>query len=203
MAATCSVSTEDAKVSIRETGVYYLEDALDIRDVVQSILERPHWGLIKVYSDRLPSDQAFFFHNPSVYLGESQIPTLLVQLWSPESQVVFYEGAHLQNINPKELEEWGLLALPRVQMKRGGITESEVWMAKGGLAVMDSRLGFTVLKGYFTNIGFATDSEIRFWAKMELPDSKVLRAKVEELKRRGFETNFTFVEEMDSGKSVG
>ncbi|KAK3336987.1 hypothetical protein B0T19DRAFT_351513 [Cercophora scortea] len=234
MAST--IPTEGAEVSIRETGVYHLDDSLvgsrvaefndrglptkteygldfcaqnsldnpDIRAVVESILGRPHWGFLKIYSDRLPLDLAFFFHNPRFYLDEPtpQIPTLIVQLWSPGSQVIYYEGSHLQNIDPKESTEWGLLALPRVQMRRDGVTETEVGLAEGGFAIMDSRLGWTVRKGYFVNIGFATEYEICYWAKMDLPDSEVLRAKVDELKRRRFETNFRFVKEMDGGKSI-
>ncbi|KAH7108716.1 hypothetical protein B0J13DRAFT_517182 [Dactylonectria estremocensis] len=178
-------------------------DNRDIRTVIESILDRPRWGLLKIYSDKLPSDSAFFFHNPSFYYNQPtpQIPTLLVQLWSPGSQMVFYEGSHLQNINPMESKKWGLLTLPCVQMRRDGITETPVGMAEGGLAIMDSRLGFTIPQGYVVNIGFATESEIQFWAKMELPDSEALRAKVDELRRRRFETNFTFVKELDAANA--
>jgi hypothetical protein len=229
----CSIPTEDAEASIRETGVYSLEDVQvgtrvaefnerglptktpyglefcaqnslgnqNIRTIVESILDQPHWGCIKIYSDKLPSDHALFFHNPSSYLEEpaAQVPALLVQLCSPGSRIVFYEGSHGQNISPKELKGWGLLALPRLEMRREGITEVEVPMTEGGLAIMDSRLGFTVLRGYCVNVGFASESEICFWAKMELPDSEVLREKVEELNCRSFITNFTFVKKMAGG----
>jgi len=69
-------------------------------------------------------------------------------------------------------------------------------------AIMDSRLGFTVLNGFCVNVGFASESEIRYWAKMELPDSEALRTKVEELKRRSFDINVLFASEIAVGAST-
>ncbi|KAK3312491.1 hypothetical protein B0H66DRAFT_570731 [Apodospora peruviana] len=173
-------------------------DNQNIRTIVESILDRPCWGCIKIYSDALPDDFAVFFNNPSFYQkSATKAPALLIQLWAPGSRIVFYEGAHIQNIDPRELEEWGLLSLPRLQMNRGDIREVEVVMKKGGLAIIDSRLGFTPLSGYCVNIGFVSEFEISFWAKMELPDEQVLRAKVEDLKHRNFRTNFSFVRKTD------
>lgn len=160
-----------------------------IRKVIETAISRPTWGLVKVYGDRLPPNFAFLFHNRQ----SSHMPAILVQLWSPGSLVVFYEGSHLHNVDAKELKDWGLLALPGEEMIRDGITRNQIEMAEGGLAMMDSRLGFTILKGYVINIGFATENEIQYWAKMEFPDSNEIRAKVEELQRNRVEMNIKFV----------
>ncbi|KAI3331230.1 hypothetical protein F4824DRAFT_476004 [Ustulina deusta] len=237
MALPCSFSSADALMCLRTYGFFVLEDALvgkrvsdfdqrglpfktpygldfcaqntldnkDIRSVVESTIDRPRWGLIKVYSDKLPPNLAFFFHNR---LGQ-QMPTILIQLWGPDSSVVFYEGTHLQNVDAKEsksLEEsegkdWGLLALPRTQMRRHGIVEKTVEMKQGGLVLLDGRLGFTILNGYVFNIGFAAEAEIQFWAKMDLPASDEIKAKVDELQQR-LNTNFTFVGGQETGQRL-
>lgn len=49
-----------------------------------------------------------------------------------------------------------------------------------------------VARGKFLNIGFGTDDEVATWDKMPLPDTKLLRLKVDELEARGHRTNFTF-----------
>ncbi|KAK0702708.1 hypothetical protein B0H67DRAFT_500093 [Lasiosphaeris hirsuta] len=229
MASACSIPKREVEESIRETGVYSLEDLQvgaeiakfsemglptktpyglefcaknsldnqDIRKIIESILDRPRWGCIKIYSDKLPSDQALFFHNPSSYLEEPAAPALLVRLCSPGSRIVYYKGSHIQNISPIELEGWGLLALPRVEMKKEGIIEKEVPMKNGGF-----RLGFTVLEGFCVNVGFASESEVRFWAKMELPDTEAVKAKADELKLRGFNINISFVGEKARAASM-
>lgn len=104
----------------------------DIRTIFRSILIRPHWGLIKIYSDILSSDYAFRFHNGS----DEKTHTLLVQLWGPNTIVDFYNGSHTQHI--KEVDEdmskkWGLLATRRDHMRREGMSENTVRMELGGL----------------------------------------------------------------------
>jgi hypothetical protein len=60
-------------------------------------------------------------------------------------------------------------------------------------ALSDSRLGFTILEGYVIMIGFATQAELKFWAPMELPFNAALNIKIEELKARGFDINYTWI----------
>ncbi|KAK1992477.1 hypothetical protein LX36DRAFT_527897, partial [Colletotrichum falcatum] len=160
-----------------------------IRDVVEAIIDRPRWGLYKVYSDKLPSDQVWFLHNRI----QPQTPTLLVLLLSPGSSTIFWEGSHLKSLYAKEEKEWGLLALPREWLAQKGIKPTEVSTCEGGLAIIDSRTGFTPVRGYAIHIGFATEAELEHWAKMPLPDSETLRAKVADLESKGFRSNITFV----------
>merc|ERR1712054_465810 len=61
----------------------------DVRQILFSILGRPILGLIKVYSDILPSDYVFRVHNGS----EEPTFRLLVLLSCPDSVICFYEGS--------------------------------------------------------------------------------------------------------------
>jgi hypothetical protein len=104
----------------------------DISTIFRSILIRPQWGLVKIYSDILSSDYAFRFHNGS----DERTHTLLVQLWGPKTTVDFYHGSHTQKI--EEFDEdmskkWGLLATRRDHMRRDGAAENTVKMEFGGL----------------------------------------------------------------------
>jgi len=57
---------------------------------------------------------------------------IVVQLWSPNSKMVYYEGSHLLPI-----EGWplpiGLLEIPYAPLRQAGCTPIEVKMEKGGL----------------------------------------------------------------------
>ncbi|RTE68420.1 hypothetical protein BHE90_017201 [Fusarium euwallaceae] len=168
-------------------------DRQDTRALLQSMLGRPYWGLIKIYSDVLPSDYAWRFHN-----GSAEKPhTLLIQLWGPGSSVIFYDGSqtrYIEEIDKEISNKWGLLATERSYMRREGIEERIVEMEPGGLILSDSRLSFTILKGYVIDIGYTTPGELEFWAKMKLPYSQELHKKVKELEGRGFDINYTWTE---------
>lgn len=60
-------------------------------------------------------------------------------------------------------------------------------------ALIDGRVGWTILGGQQIAIGYASESEIAFWGKIELGDTTPLRNKVAELNNRGIKTNFIFV----------
>jgi hypothetical protein len=103
----------------------------DIRQVLTSFIPQPHLGLIKIYSQELPRDYAFRLHNGS----DEAMCCLLVQLWSPDSIVCFYEGSisETTQVDVRVSKEWGLLATPRTRARKEGITENTVSLKSGGL----------------------------------------------------------------------
>ncbi|KFA81188.1 hypothetical protein S40288_11709 [Stachybotrys chartarum IBT 40288] len=216
----CSFPPDDAAEAIKNTGAYLVEDAstgnsvmafrrrlpfrtpegldfcsqnsllnMSIRNVIESSIDHPRWGLAKIYSgDVLSSEHAyFFFDGPDMQV-------ILVLLWSPKSRFLIFEGSHTQKIDGKEMSEFGILTLPRAEMRKKGITEAPVEMAHGGFALIDGRVGWTILEGYQIAIGYASEAEISHWGKIELVESEALRAKVAELNARGIRTNFVFIE---------
>lgn len=104
----------------------------DVRQVLELILPgRPHLGLIKVYSQVLPSDYVFRFHNG--FPGEPVC--LLVQLWSPGSIVCFYDRsvAHRSEADASVSRQWGLLATSKPRLDRDGVSKNLVNLEEGGL----------------------------------------------------------------------
>ncbi|KAF5022317.1 hypothetical protein F66182_5646 [Fusarium sp. NRRL 66182] len=168
-------------------------DRPDTRTLLQSMLGRPYWGLIKIYSDVLPSDYAWRFHN-----GSSEKPhTILIRLLGPGSNVVFYNKSwtrYIEEVDKDMSKKWGLLATKRSYMHQAGLGEQAVEMEAGGLVLSDSRLSFTILKGYVIDIGYTIPHELEFWAKMKLPYSQELHAKIKELEGRGFDINYQWTE---------
>ncbi|KAK8142436.1 hypothetical protein G3M48_008768 [Beauveria asiatica] len=80
----------------------------DVSKTCESILAMPRWGLIKVYSDILPAGYVYRFHNGST----EDINTILVQLWSPDSEVVIFHGSVARSVavDHETSRKWGLLA---------------------------------------------------------------------------------------------
>ncbi|KAI0892493.1 hypothetical protein F4806DRAFT_499900 [Annulohypoxylon nitens] len=219
MASPCSFPTHDAIESIRETGAYIVKDALtgervarfdrslpfktpeglefcaenslynkDIRTVVESSVDRPHWGFAKIYRGGvLSSDQVYFF------IDGPDVQVIFVLLWAPESQFILFEGSHSQEVQGKEMSDFGILTLPRDQMNtRKGVTKVLVDMTEGGFALIDGRVGWTILKGSQIAVGYPSETEVSHWGKMRLGESTILRQKVKELNDRGIKTNFIF-----------
>jgi len=56
--------------------------------------------------------------------------------------------------------------------------------------IQDSRLQFSIVKGYAIMVGFGTESEVEQWGTMEIPYTGSLKAKVEELERKGIRINW-------------
>merc|ERR1712193_265710 len=133
----------------------------DVRQILFSILGRPILGLIKVYSDILPSDYVFRVHNGS----EEPTFCLLVLLSCPDSVICFYEGStsEYMGVDVAVSKKWGPLATPERDMRRAG---------------------FSIL------VGFGTESEVEQWGTMDIPYTDSLKAKVEELEREGIRINW-------------
>lgn len=59
-------------------------------------------------------------------------------------------------------------------------------------AILDGRLGFKIMKGFAITFGFATEEELKEWAKMPLPKLQLLVEKVAEMESPTIGTNFEF-----------
>jgi hypothetical protein len=99
---------------------------------VRSIIPLPRWGYLRLFSDRLSSDYAWFFHIHDSNKEEEPIHTLQVQFWMPGSSVVYYEGTHLLSFQADDPENWGVLRTPVSNMERQDIRKRAVDMPDGG-----------------------------------------------------------------------
>ncbi|KAH6712141.1 hypothetical protein BKA61DRAFT_80452 [Leptodontidium sp. MPI-SDFR-AT-0119] len=172
-------------------------NALDdkrIRNVIESYFNE--WsclGLFKVFGP-YPS-RAYSFINRME--EETKAQALIVQLWSRGSRMVYYSGSHLQSLNAKPADV-GLLEIPLDRLKRTeeqpSIKHIEVDMKDGGLAILDGRLGFTIVQGKAITIGFAVREELEHWGKMRLPNVENLKRKVADMKSTTIGVNFYFPE---------
>ena len=166
----------------------------------------PRWGLIKIYSDILPAGYVYRFHNGS----SEDSSTILVQLWSPDSEVDFFDGSVARTIDTQTIDhetsrKWGLLAASErhfdlrinTSFKLGGLYVSCLKFPQRILilhrALSDSRLGFAIRRGYVIFIGFATEDELRHWGKMKMPYSDQMREKIQSLEERGIKLNYRWV----------
>ncbi|KAI1357215.1 hypothetical protein F5Y08DRAFT_324789 [Xylaria arbuscula] len=160
----------------------------DVRDVIESTIDRPYWGLAKTYnSDVLPSDQAYFF------LQGPEIRAVYILLFTPRTRFLLFEGSHKEKIRGKVMSRFGLLTLPHDTLRTEGIAAVLHEMAEGGFALIDGRTGWTLLEGQEMVIGYASEAEIRSWGEYELGDTAPLREKVAELYRNGIKAKFKFV----------
>ncbi|KAF5249040.1 hypothetical protein FANTH_5633 [Fusarium anthophilum] len=160
-------------------------DREDIHHVLVKTLHEPQLqlGLIKIWSYALPSDYAFRLHN-----GAPGDPVcLLVHLFSPDSVVSFYEGSVSREteVDPLVTKRWGVLATPKQCLDIDDFSVHITELKEGGLILSDSRLLFSITRGFTITIGCPTKIEHETWGLMDLPASDEIKAKVEELKNRG------------------
>jgi len=87
-------------------------------------------------------------------------------------------------------KKWGPLATPERDMSRAGFSKETIKLQNGGLVIQDSRLQFSIIKGYAILVGFGTESEVEQWGTMDIPYTDSLKAKVEELEREGIRINW-------------
>ncbi|KAI0163858.1 hypothetical protein GGR57DRAFT_489633 [Xylariaceae sp. FL1272] len=169
--------------------IKYISDfSQNVRDVIESTINQPHWGLAKTYnSDILPSDQAYFF------LQGAEIRAIYILLFTPRTRFLLFEGSHERRIHGKVMSRFGLLTSPHGVLRKEGIAAVTHEMAKGGFALIDGRTGWTLLEGQEMVIGYASEAEIRSWGEYELGDTAALRDKVAELNRNGIKAKFKFV----------
>jgi len=120
--------------------------------------------------------------------------TIYVLLFSPETRFLLFEGSHHKIVREKKVaDEFGLLTLPHDALKIEGIMHVQHYIAQGGFAFIDGRVGWTILGGELIAIGYASPAEIAHWGWIEVGDTAPLRDKVAELNRRGLMTKIKFV----------
>lgn len=96
-----------------------------VRDVIESSIDRPHWGLAKVYNSKiLPSDNAYFF------VEGPEMRAVYILLFTPDTKLLLFEGSHGSKIRGKAMSEFGILTLPRNELEREGIVHD---IKQGGL----------------------------------------------------------------------
>ncbi len=99
-----------------------------MRRVAKSVIERPGLGALKAFGCD-PNHAYCTFRNPP---SEVRKPVALVQLWSTNSKVVFYEGSHLHSLNFKPASTgWFKVFLEELQTRN--VTPVELTMKEGGL----------------------------------------------------------------------
>lgn len=87
-----------------------------IREVIESSIDRPHWGLAKVYnSEILPSDTAYFF------VQGPEIRAVYILLFTPNTRFYLFEGSHTKKSPGKVMSSFGLLTLPHSELEKEGI----------------------------------------------------------------------------------
>jgi hypothetical protein len=60
-------------------------------------------------------------------------------------------------------------------------------------AILDGRLGFTIVQGTAITFGFAVREELEHWGKLRLPNVENLKRKVAEMEGITIGVNFDFV----------
>jgi hypothetical protein len=103
-----------------------------VGSIIRSLIPSPRWGYLRLFSDILSSEHAWFFHLRDAKIEREEIHTLLVQFWIPGSSVVYYEGSHLQSFHTQDPENWGLLQTSVSNMEKEGIRRNEIDMPNGG-----------------------------------------------------------------------
>ncbi|KAL2036487.1 hypothetical protein N7G274_010803 [Stereocaulon virgatum] len=160
-------------------------DDKDICAILESIFP---WSGLGCYKALGVPHRAFSFLNNT----QPEVPALIVQLWSKNSKVVFYKGSHLRKLNARPATI-GYLEIPPTSLAIDAIKRTEVEMQEGGRAVIDARLGFTILQGLVINFGFATEVELREWATMKLPNLQKFKDRVMAMNRDKIGNNFELV----------
>jgi hypothetical protein len=61
-------------------------------------------------------------------------------------------------------------------------------------AILDGRLGFTIVQGKVITFGFAVQEELEHWGKMHLPNVETLKQKVAGMEGTTIGVNFDFVD---------
>ncbi|KAI5465153.1 hypothetical protein BGZ63DRAFT_379468 [Mariannaea sp. PMI_226] len=223
MASHYTFSASDAKKAIQDHGIYAIQNPAfgdcvaeleranyatkspegikhlalnsllreDIKTVLKEILGELNWGLIKIYSAILPSDYMFRLHNAKPNKG---LHTILVLLWSPNSEVTFYTETQNRptKSEPDVTGRWGLLAT-----KLGKDKGAKIKMMQGGLVLVDSRVGFTISSGISVWVGCTTETELQHWGLLDVPHSDELKRVGLWLKENGIHLNVACMTEAD------
>ncbi|KJK78588.1 hypothetical protein H634G_05963 [Metarhizium anisopliae BRIP 53293] len=162
---------------------FALEEPL-IRGVIESFFPRSELAFFKAYG------QTRFNH--SIINKTPELRILVVQLWSSASEAIVYSGSHLQSLGATNAPN-GLLMIPDDHLRRPNITPTAEVMPQGGLAILDGRSAFKILRGKIIMLGFMIPDESKYWAKMRLP-THALMDKVRSMQTDTIGLNFKLQE---------
>lgn len=99
-----------------------------MRDVIESSINRPYWGLAKIYNSAvLPSNTANFF------MTGPTMRAVCIVLFTPNTQLILFEGSHNKRVPGKVMSKFGLLTLPHDMLEIEGIKRAEYHLKQGGL----------------------------------------------------------------------
>ena len=174
-----------------------------IRSILESIFEWSGLGCYKALGESYP-DRIFSFLNNT----KSEAQALIIQLWRKDSRIAFYKDSHLYPLDGRPAAN-GFLEIPPPNLAIETIERIEVDMKEGGLydslktlfvfvltryrAVIDARLGFTVIEGIVINFGFATKEELKEWATMKLPNLPEFKTRIISMTRENIGNNFELI----------
>lgn len=100
----------------------------NVRDVIESTIIQPYWGLAKLYkSEVLSPDTAYFF------IDGPEIRAIYILLFTPKTRFLIFEGSHNIKIPGKVMSEFGILTLPHEKLEVEGVKVVSHDMTKGGL----------------------------------------------------------------------
>jgi len=162
-------------------------DDMRVRHVLEALFPRSGLGIYDVY--RTDSNHIYAFMTGL----NTELKAIVVQLWSPQSSMVVYDGSHLLPIRGFNASN-GLLEIPYAPLKQCKSTNVE--LEKGGLAILDARLAFKTLKGFAIYFVFGTKEELKGWPKKQFPGGKELEQKAAEMDSPTIGVNFTFMGRM-------
>ncbi|KAF4637410.1 hypothetical protein G7Y89_g675 [Cudoniella acicularis] len=217
--ASTTFSVEDARKSILEDGFFCVEDpvvgervleiaekgspllseeglefcklnVLDderIRSILESTFEWCGLGLYRRFGS--DSGHIFSFRRGGMQAG---LQVLVVHLWSSGSRVVYHSKSHLHSLNSVQAAN-GLFEIPLANLGRVGSIGTELVFENGGLAILDARLAFEIKQGSPITSVFATEDELKRWAKIILPKSEDLVRKVAEMESKMIGVNVAFI----------
>lgn len=139
----------------------------------------------------------------------------MIHVWSRGSHVDYYAGSHLHNLNTtrglRSVWEVAMSELDRVRcvpdrrtFPDGGLyvafinIKSRAKLTQSRI-MLDARLAFEIKSRYAITFMFATEDVVAKWAKIILPPSAALAAKVADMERKSkyVRLNFRFQDDKD------
>lgn len=165
-------------------------DDMRVRHVLEALFPWSGVGIYEAYRQNKTEPGTIY----GFMTGLEPLNAVVVQLWSPNSKMVYYEGSHKLPIKGFPLPI-GLLEIPYAPLRRAQCEPTPVEMEKGGIVILDARLAFRIERGYAIHCVFATRKELEGWPKKRFPKDPDLERKVAEMESRTMGLNFTFTDQ--------
>jgi hypothetical protein len=154
-----------------------------VRHVIESLFSWAGLGKYEVF--RAKQETIFAFMT-----GLEPFYAVVVQLWSPNSKVVFFKGSqHLQILGfPSSM---GILEIPLAPLKNH-CEPLTIEMKQGGLVIFDARISFRIERGFAIHGVFAPENELEKWQKRVMAEDLEKQARNMETEFMGWGMNFKF-----------